>query len=78
MNIDFLDTEIKNFYPYRRNRCCPSFVINNVSFSEIKEYVEEQGFRMDNHISWENEQGLCFTYSDHTLYIGNKMIGRSW
>lgn len=78
MNIDFLEDEIKTFYPYRKNRCSHSFIINDVSFIEVKQYIESQGFCMDNHISWENEYGLCFTYSDHTLYIGNKMIGKSW
>ncbi len=78
MKIDFLNIGIKNFYSYRSNRCSHSFVIDHVPFNEIKEYIEEQGFRMDNHISWENKYGLCFTYSDHSLYIGNKMIGRSW
>ena len=78
MEIDFLHIDIKNFYSYRSNRCSHSFVIDNVPFNKIKEYVEEQGFRMDNHISWENKYGLCFTYSDHRLYVGYKMTNKSW
>lgn len=78
METNFLDVQITEFYSYRSNRCRHSFIIFDVPRYEIQEYIESQGFKMDNHISWRNEYGLCFTYSDGNLYIGNGMIDKSW
>lgn len=78
MRLDFFSFGIKAFYPYRSNRCRHSFTIYDVSFDSVKRYIEGQGYRMDNHISWENESGLCFTYSDHNLHIGVAMLNERW
>ena len=78
MEIDFCFTGIKDFYTYRSNRCIHTLIIYNVPFKYIKEYIEEQNYKMDNHISWRDNNGLCFTYSDHNLYIGCFMTNKSW
>lgn len=40
----------------------------------IKDYINSNGYRFDNHITWKNDSGICFTYDNGNIFIGNNMI----
>lgn len=71
--------EIVEFWSYRKAIVYSAVVIRVPRISAIvREYVESNGHKMDNHICWKTSCGLYYMYSDHTLYIGDSIDVRSW
>lgn len=85
MRIKFCE-KIVEFYPYRTAKVLYTFCEDCSASSEqsfwlveqIKRYVEENGYKMGNHICWKTESGLCYQYSDHSLLIGTELIKDNW
>lgn len=72
--------EITNFWTYRSANVNILVTIDMDEFDNriLKRYIESFGYRMDNHICWEVNHSLYMRYSDHKLYIGNKITVRNW
>ena len=77
--INFSDTPISEFYTYRSARVAPILTIECDEYmcSVIRSYIEDNGYRHDNHICWKSG-GLCFMYSDRHLYVGDEIIKTNW
>ena len=74
------DSCIEKFYTYRSAQVAADLWVDLDDF-EIKllsKCIEENGYRMDNHICWKMKDGLCLSYSDHKLGIGTKIIEERW
>lgn len=72
--------QIQRFWPYRSAFAETQVQLDLEDFDIkiLKRFVEENGYRMDNHISFELESGLYCTYSDHKLYISSTIIEGKW
>ena len=76
--IDFNYLEIKEFYSYR-TAIVTGVQIEDKSITEtVREFVTDNGYKMDNHICFTTDNGLAFMYSDRCLYIGTYVIKRNW
>ena len=76
--IDFNNLKIKEFY-YYRTAIVSGIKIEDKTISEtVREFVTENGYKMDNHICFTTDNGLAFMYSDRCLYIGTHIIKRNW
>ena len=76
--IDFNNLKIKEFY-YYRTAIVTGIKIEDKTISEtVREFVTENGYKMDNHICFTTDNGLAFMYSDRCLYIGTHIIKRNW
>lgn len=75
----FNNLKITEFYPYRTAIVTGVYVAEDTSISEIvKEFLEDNGYKFDNHICFTTNNGLAFMYSSKCLYIGTKVIKRNW
>lgn len=79
----FNEMQIKDFYTYRTATAFGGVKITdqtnkNMLRENVKNYLEEQGYRMDNHICWTNIEGINFMWSDNALYIGGKLTIKNW
>lgn len=45
---------------------------------DLIEWIESENHTFDNHISWEDTSGMCYTYSDDVLYIGKDIKVKNW
>lgn len=76
--IDFKCLNITEFYPYR------TAIVTGICFTDktisetVREFLTENGYKMDNHICFITDNGLAFMYSDRCLYVGTKVIKRNW
>lgn len=79
MDIQFMSQEIEAFYPYRRAYVLPLVVValDDWTIKMVKRFIERYGYKMDNHICWKAD-GMCYQYSDHNLYIGNRICEQKW
>lgn len=77
--MDIFGTII-NFYTYRSALVSHSFYINLDKYQreELKEWIKSENYQFDNHICWETNEGLCYRYSDGTLYIGTSITKKNW
>lgn len=76
--INFNNLKIKEFYSYR-TAIATGVKIEDKTISEtVREFVTENGYKMDNHICFTTDNGLAFMYSDRCLYIGTHVIKRNW
>jgi hypothetical protein len=69
--------KIEEFYPYRRallNGHFFSCTLTEEDFSALSKAITRQGYKMDNHICWKTESGICMMYSDGHLYMSHKLI----
>lgn len=71
---------IKQFYPYRTAFANYSIAIRLTSSQkeDLIEWLESENYNFDNHISWEDTLGMCYTYSDSVLYIGKNLKIKNW
>lgn len=71
---------IKQFYPYRTAFANHSIAIrlSSAQKEELIEWIESENYNFDNHISWEDTSGMCYTYSDSVLYIGKTLKIKNW
>ena len=74
------NAKIKTFYSYRRAFVNQSFYfdLDILSKEELRSFIKEEGHNFDNHITFELDNGLWFTYSDGTLYVGTSVRVKSW
>lgn len=76
--IDLNYLKITEFYSYR-TAIVTGVKIEDKTISEtVREFVTENGYKMDNHICFTTDNGLAFMYSDRCLYIGTHVIKRNW
>lgn len=69
---------ITAFYSYRKARVWGvSLTVTERQKDDIKEYLETNGYKMDNHICWSSDK-LHFMYSDGCLFIGTDISIKSW
>lgn len=74
----FNDMPITVFYSYRKARVWGvSFTVTERQKDDIREYLESNGHKMDNHICWSSDK-LNFMYSDGCLFIGTEISVKSW
>lgn len=73
-------SSIKQFYPYRTAFANHSIAIrlSSAQKKELIEWIESENYNFDNHISWEDTSGMCYTYSDSVLYIGKNLKIKNW
>lgn len=77
--IDFNNLTITKFYPYRRAIVTGLCIDVNETMSKIiREFLTDNGYKMDNHICWKTDNGLTFMYSDRHLYINTKVREERW
>ena len=77
--INFNNLKVTEFYPYRTAIVTGICVAEDTSISEtVKEFLEENGYKFDNHICFTTNNGLAFMYSGRCLYIGTKVTKRNW
>ena len=75
----FNNLKITEFYPYRTAIVTGICVAEDTSISEtVKEFLEDNGYTLTNHICFTTNNGLAFMYSGRCLYIGTKVIKRNW
>lgn len=78
LQFSFEDSNnIVEFYPYRKAMVAQAVTFDLDDFDVnvvLKRYLEEQGYKKDNHICWKTAEGLYFQYSDGTLYVGLSII----
>ena len=75
----FNNLKITEFYPYRTAIVTGICVTEDTSISEIvREFLEDNGYKFDNHICFTTNNGLAFMYSSKCLYIGTKVTKRNW
>ena len=75
----FNNLKITEFYPYRTAIVTGICVAEDTSISEIvKGFLEDNGYKFDNHICFTTNNGLAFMYSSRCLYIGTKVTKRNW
>ena len=75
----FNNLKITEFYPYRTAIVTGICVAEDTSISEtVKEFLEDNGYTLTNHICFTTNNGLAFMYSSKCLYIGTKVIKRNW
>ena len=75
----FNNLKITEFYPYRTAIVTGIYVSEDTSISEIvREFLEDNGYKFDNHICFTTNNGLAFMYSGRCLYIGTKVTKRNW
>lgn len=74
------DVNITEFYMYRSAITTPTVIITLTQYDTVclKNFVETQGYKLDNHISFKTDNNICFTYTDCKLYIGTSMEVKSW
>ena len=76
--IDFNFLNITEFYPYR------TAIVTGICFEDktihetVREFLTDNGYKMDNHICFTTNNGLAFMYSGRCLYIGTKVTKRNW
>lgn len=76
--IDFNYLEITEFYSYRTAIVTGVKIEDKTITETIREFVTENGYKMDNHICFTTNNGLAFMYSDRCLYVGTNIIKRNW
>ena len=77
--INFNNLKVTEFYPYRTAIVTGICVAEDTSISEtVKEFLEDNGYTLTNHICFTTNNGLAFMYSSKCLYIGTKVIKRNW
>ena len=75
----FNNLKITEFYPYRTAIVTGIYVSEDTSISEIvREFLEDNGYKFDNHICFTTNNGLAFMYSSKCLYIGTKVTKKNW
>ena len=71
--------KITEFYPYRTATVTGICVEEDKTLSEtVKEFLEDNGYKFDNHICFTTNNGLAFMYSGRCLYVGTKVTKRNW
>lgn len=74
----FNDMSITAFYSYRKARVWGvALTLTEKQKDDIREYLESNGHKMDNHICWSSDT-LHFMYSDGCLFIGTEISIKSW
>lgn len=75
--------DVKKFYSYRSGLLGNLTLViedregSNLSMA-VRNYLNSQGYRMDNHICWESTSGVCYGYSDHKFYVGSYIKEERW
>lgn len=78
--LDF-HSDIVEFYTYRSAIVAPKFFsikLNAEQAKELKLFIENNGYHMDNHISFKLANGICVQYSDHKLYVSDEITIKNW
>ena len=73
--------KIVKFYPYRTALAGSSTYVelSREDIEVLRKFIEdENGYKIDNHICFQTDDGKCYMYSDRTLYIGGKISVRNW
>lgn len=81
MKIEFrIFSKIVNFYPYRTARVCGVSIKseNHDLYEQVREFVEKNDYRMDNHICFKTDNGIYFMWSGNCLYVGTKVHIGNW
>lgn len=74
----FDEMKIIRFHSYRKARVFGITIeCDAKTTTKIKNHIEEQGYKMDNHICWEYDNLKCM-YSDHVLTIGTEISIKNW
>ena len=71
---------IIKFYPYRTASVYGVHIENDENkslYKEVKAFVEENGYKMDNHICFSTDFGIDFMWSDNTLIVG-ELTAKNW
>ncbi len=71
---------IEKFYTYRTALIDASIWIDLEAGERqmLRKYLQNMGYRMDNHICWKNKDGMCFMYSDNKLGLGTNLREMCW
>lgn len=80
MKIEFPYDKISAFYPYRSARAFSDLYLkdeNNELWDAIRERLEEDGYKIDNHICF-TINNINYMWSDCQLYIGGKLTVSRW
>lgn len=80
IHFGFGITTIVEFYTYRSAKVNWSFNIelSREDIDNLHEYIEDNGYKPDNHICWKDSNGICCWYMDRTLYIGTEIIKKNY
>lgn len=84
--INFNNLKVEEFYSYRTAIVTGVCIeeIKNSSFNTptltdtVREFLEDNGYTLTNHICFTTNNGLAFMYSGRCLYIGTKVTKRNW
>lgn len=80
LKVEIDVTKIVQFFPYRTGPRFKTFIAN-VELDETardklhKAFGENRAVKIDNHISWLQEDGLLYVYTDGRLNIGIPELG---
>lgn len=78
--LPFDFSTITKFYTYRTAYVCGVEIDNDKNgdlYKEVKAFVEENGYKMDNHICFSTDFGIDFMWSDNTLIVG-ELTAKNW
>lgn len=76
--IEFGPMPITAFYSYRKARVWGvALTLTMRQKDDIREYLESNGYKIDNHICWSSNT-LHFMYSDGHLFIGTEISIKDW
>lgn len=73
--------KIEEFYPYRRALLDGHFFSCTLTGDDLlglSKALLRHGYRLDNHICWKTESGICMMYSDGHLYMSHKLVVEKW
>ena len=75
-----LHGEITKFWTYR-TAFVPGIIVLEMSEYdrlEIKNFLDNNGYKIDNHICWQMEDGVYCMYSDLKLHIAGTIEEMNW
>ena len=76
--INFNNLKVTEFYPYR-TAIVTGILVEDKTISEtVREFLTDNGYKIDNHICFTLNNGLACMYSSRCLYIGTKVTKRNW
>ena len=72
-------TAVVQFFKYRQGPQFSTFIatleLSSLNVERLHHAFEKGPFELDNHVSWLQEDGLLYVYSDGRLHIGLPSIG---
>lgn len=78
VELDLAFVQLIAFYPYRSAFVHGVEIADpeRVLFEQIKEFLAEYGYSMDNHICFTDSHGVSYMYSDGYLTVGTLTAGK--